>query len=117
MFYFQSPTNFKNVEKTTVYQKKNMKNAETVVKQEEESLLVKWMFHKAKCGLPIIKEALLESVQMLLRQMDRVKPFTNRKPGRAWYELFLKRHSEILQRVTQLTKGIWAVTELKLKNM
>ncbi|KAG5874870.1 hypothetical protein JTB14_035680 [Gonioctena quinquepunctata] len=89
---------------------------ETVLKQEEESLLVKRMFHVAKCGFPITKEALLGSVQMLLRQMDRVTPFTNGKPGRHWYELFLKCHPEISQRVTQnLTKARSSVTELKIR--
>lgn len=89
---------------------------ETVLKKEEESLLVKWMFHVVKCGFPITKEALLESVQMLLRQMDHVTPFTNGKPGRHWYQLFLKHHPEISQRVTQnLTKVRSSVKELKIR--
>ncbi|KAG5895467.1 hypothetical protein JTB14_013382 [Gonioctena quinquepunctata] len=77
---------------------------------------MKWMFHVAKCGCPITKEALLESVQIILRQMGRVTPFTNGKPGRHWYELFLERHPEISQRVTQnLTKARSSVTELKVR--
>lgn len=53
---------------------------------------------------------------MLLKKIDRVTPFTNDKPGRHWYELFLKRHPEISQRVSQnLTKTESSVTELKIR--
>lgn len=50
-----------NVDENVKMETKN--GLETVVKQEEESLLVKWMFHEAKCGFTITKKALLESVQ------------------------------------------------------
>lgn len=74
---------------------------ETVLKQEEESLLVKWIVGVAKCGFQLTKEVFLGNVQMLIRKMDHVTIFTNDKPGRHWYELFLRCQLENSQRVTQ----------------
>lgn len=68
-----------------------------------------------KAGFPVTKNQLLDSVAILLRELKRHTCFTNGRPGRHWYEAFLRRHQEISVRTPQnLSKARSAVTE---KNM
>jgi len=39
------------------------------------------------------KEQLLNSVQLLMGQLQKENSFTNNRPGRYWYEAFIRRHS------------------------
>ncbi|KAJ8932260.1 hypothetical protein NQ314_014806 [Rhamnusium bicolor] len=49
---------------------------------------------------------------MLIKKLDRDNPFTNGRPGRHWYQAFLKRNPELSQRVSQnLTRIRAGVTE------
>lgn len=36
-----------------------------------------------------------------MRRMNRSNPFKNNRPGRHWFEAFIKRHIEVGQRVAQ----------------
>lgn len=71
----------------------------------------------AKMGFPITRLQLLDSVAILVTKLKRPNTFNDGRPGRHWYEGFLKRHPEITQRMSQnLCASRAAVTELKLKN-
>lgn len=89
---------------------------DTTLTSDEEQLLVKWIFHIASCGFPATKLQLIDSVQLLLKQLNRPNNFTNGRPGRHWYEAFMKRHPELSQRVTQnLTNARATITENKIR--
>lgn len=78
---------------------------ETILTREEESLLVQWLFEISKCGFPATKNQMLDSVQLLLKELGRTNTFTDGRPGRKWYELFLKRHPELTKRIPQNLSG------------
>ena len=84
----------------------------TILSAEEEAVIVRWMLHLSKRGFPVTKTQLLYNVTYLVKQLDRQTIFTNEKPGRRWYEGFLRRHPEISVRVAQnLPKNRASVTE------
>lgn len=74
---------------------------ESILSKEEEVLLVKWMFHIADHGFPITKVQLLDSVQILIKNLKKPNPFTKGRPGRHWYEAFMKRHPQVSERTAQ----------------
>ncbi|XP_051168142.1 uncharacterized protein LOC127285953 [Leptopilina boulardi] len=112
-----------NVPRTTLWDKYHGRSPverkmgpECVLSKEEETLLVQWMFDVGKCGFPVTKEQLLDSVQLLVKELKKSTCFTNGRPGRAWYDAFRKRHPEISQRVSQnLTKNRASLTENKIR--
>lgn len=73
----------------------------TVFTPEEEMELVNWITECSKAGFPVDKNMLLDSVQMILNKLEKVSPFVNNKPGRSWYDLFLKRHPELSLRFSE----------------
>lgn len=88
----------------------------SVLTAEEEDTLVKWILSIAKAGFPLIKEDLLCTVQKIIQMSNRETPFTNNKPGRKWFKLFLARHPEISVRVPEtLTQSRAKVTEVGLR--
>lgn len=90
--------------------------ADTVLTKEEENLLVKWIFHVSQCGFPITKQQLIDSVQILVKNLDRENNFNNGRPGRKWYEGFLNRHADVSTRVSQnLTNARSNVSEDKIR--
>lgn len=92
------------------------KGPSTVLTAEEEDFLVKWISHVGNKGFPITKVQLLDSVEMIIRSTKRITSFTNSRPGRKWYDSFMKRHPVIAQRVAQnLTASRAAVNEEKIR--
>lgn len=90
----------------------------SILKKEEESLLVDWIFTMAKAGFPITKVQLIDSVQRILFELKRENPFTNGRPGRKWYNGFLIRNPQLAERMAQnLTKSRADVTETNVKSM
>lgn len=93
---------------------------ESYLTSEEERLLVDWIIQTGKAGFPITKTKLLDSVQRLVKNMkkknpEREFPFIGDRPGRHWYESFLRRHPEISLRTPQnLTSSRANVTEQNL---
>ena len=82
----------------------------------EEKELVDWIFDMHKRGFPVIKNQLLDTVQMIVVKTGRNTPFTNGRPGKNWYQAFLKRHPELSERMCQnLTKARASVTEGSLR--
>ncbi|KAJ3647453.1 hypothetical protein Zmor_019331 [Zophobas morio] len=113
-----------NVPRITLYYKKMGKypedrriGAPTVLTVAEEQALVKWCFFLSDRGFPVTKNQLLDSVQLLIKTIKRPNPFQNNRPGRHWYELFLKRHPEVSSRTPQnLTSSRANVTEENIRH-
>ncbi|XP_046145944.1 MFS-type transporter clz9-like [Osmia bicornis bicornis] len=64
-------------------------------------MLVDWILSIANKGFPFTKDVLLDSVQLLIKKMNRQNPFTNGRPGRHWFEAFMKRHPQLSLRTPQ----------------
>lgn len=85
---------------------------DTVLTQEEEARLEKWILDKASLGFPMHPNEVREAVQKILKAEKRPNPFTDDKPGRKWLKLFLKRHPKIAQKNAEIiSKARAAVTE------
>ncbi|XP_071056510.1 uncharacterized protein [Onthophagus taurus] len=113
-----------NVPRTTIKYKLEGKyeldcrmGPETTLTKDEEETLVKWICSVADAGFTVTRLQLLDSVQMLLKKLNRLNKFTKNRPGRKWYKCFLRRHPIISERLTQnLTKARSEVTEQKIRN-
>ncbi|KAK9694427.1 Tc5 transposase DNA-binding domain [Popillia japonica] len=88
------------------------KSGVPTVLSREEDILVNWILNMAKMGFPINKDQLLDNVTMLCRELKRHNKFNDGRPGRHWFEGFLKRHPQISLRMSEnLTAFRAAVTE------
>lgn len=113
-----------NVPRTTligklkgIYPEDCRSGAATVLKPEEEDLLEKWIFNLGKLGFPVTKFQLVDSVALLVKTLKRPNKFSGGRPGRHWFEGFLRRHPQITKRITQnLTVSRAAVTKTKIEN-
>ncbi|KAF2881314.1 hypothetical protein ILUMI_24858 [Ignelater luminosus] len=74
---------------------------ETILSKEEEQELVDWMINMAKCGFPLKKDDLLNTVHTIIKEDERKNPFKNGRPGRKWYNLFLKRNPQLAHRTAE----------------
>lgn len=94
---------------------------ESYLNHEEEKLLVDWIVTMGKAGFPVTKIELLDSVQRLVKDLkvkypEREFPFVGNRPGRHWYESFLKRNPQISVRTAQnLTSSRSNVSEQQLR--
>lgn len=85
---------------------------QTVLTKLEEDILVKWLIVMSKKHFPVNTELLMESVQKIIVGQGRPNPFTNNKPGKKWFQSFLKRHPDITEKMAQnLTKSRDDVSE------
>ncbi|CAG5027072.1 unnamed protein product [Parnassius apollo] len=57
--------------------------------------VLQWIIKIAKCGFPVKKQELLDTVQKILKDYQRPNPFKDDRPGQTWYSGFLKRNPEI----------------------
>lgn len=102
---------------TGKYEMGKKSGAPTVLTKNEEDALVKWAISLGKTGFPVSKTQLIESITLIMKTVSRKNPFTDNKPGRKWYSLFLKRHPELSQRISQnLTASRAAVSEQKIRD-
>ncbi|XP_053598650.1 uncharacterized protein LOC128668867 [Microplitis demolitor] len=93
------------------------KGPKTFLSTKEENQIVKWIFFLSDRGFPVTKNQLLDSVRDLINELGRKTPFTDNRPGRHWYESFLRQHPDIAKRVVQnLTSVRASVTENSLRN-
>ncbi|KAF9416586.1 hypothetical protein HW555_006095 [Spodoptera exigua] len=85
----------------------------TVLSHEEENILVRWVCFMAEKHFPVTKEQLLDIVQKIISEKNLDScPFTNNRPGKKWYSLFLKRHPDLSERTAHnLSKAREEVTE------
>ncbi|KAG5893729.1 hypothetical protein JTB14_022337 [Gonioctena quinquepunctata] len=88
----------------------------TVLTTNKEDLLEKWILSLAKVHHPVNKEQLLDSVSLIVQESKRPNPFANSRPGRKWYDSFMKRHPNLSERVAQnLTPARENVSEPQLR--
>lgn len=81
-----------------------------------EEKIVDWLLDIAKMGLPINKENLLDSIQKIVQAGEMKTPFEEGRPGRRWFELFLKRHPRVSQKHSEyLSKARANVSEKKIR--
>lgn len=84
----------------------------TFLSVEEENGLVEWALYCQRKGRPVTKNLLLDSVLILVKNQKKKTPFTNDRPGRDWYNAFLRRHPILCERISQnLTPCRAAVTQ------
>lgn len=89
----------------------------SVLKSEEEEMLVKWIFYVTDAGFPVEKDQLLDNVQNLIRGLKRKNPFQDDRPGDKWFKLFRNRHPDVSVRVARNSvDSRAAVTEGSLRS-
>lgn len=67
----------------------------TVLTQEEEQELIHWIDQKASSGRPASKKEFMDTVEVFVKNINRKNPFTNGRPGRHWFEGFIRRHPNL----------------------
>lgn len=88
----------------------------TILTASEENKIKEWLLYIAKTGFPATKDQLLDSVQLLLKNLKRQNNFKNGRPGRRWYEGFLKRNPDISERISQhLVKSRSTIRETSIR--
>lgn len=65
---------------------------ETYLTKDEENILEKWIVDMYCRRAPITKHELLDRVQRMITEKQKETPFHDNRPGKKWYNLFLKRH-------------------------
>lgn len=82
-----------------------------------EQELANWIIANAKNGFPVNKDALLYSVQKIVEKSKIKSPSVENKPGRKWFDSFLKRHPIVRQNhVEYVNKARAEITESKIRN-
>ena len=74
---------------------------ETILTHNEEASLVQWIHDCSSNLLPVYKDHLLNSVALMVKLMDRDNPFSNGRPGRHWYQNFLKRQFSVTEKILE----------------
>lgn len=98
------------------YDMKTKMGPKTVLILDEENSLVNWLITISKAGFPTTRNQLLDRVALLIKRLKRDNNFNNGRPGRHWFEGFLRRHKQLSQRMTQnLTQSRGAITEEKVR--
>ncbi|KAG5871943.1 hypothetical protein JTB14_022418 [Gonioctena quinquepunctata] len=59
---------------------------------EGEKKLVDWVLSLAKCGFPMTKSDLLQTVEAIVKNTEKESLFKDGRPGQKWYLNFFKRH-------------------------
>lgn len=73
----------------------------TVLDATEEEDIVQWIFDRAKMGLPVTKDDLIDAVGTYVSSTNKPNPFIANRPGRHWYEGFKRRHPDLTIRTPQ----------------
>lgn len=73
----------------------------TILSESEENEIVEWIIECCEKGFPVTKNQLLASVEVICLKTGRKNSFKNNKPGRHWFENFMKRHPEISKRLAE----------------
>lgn len=83
----------------------------------EENRLVEWIIKISRAGFPLVKEDILCTVQRIIVNSQRETNFTENKPGKKWFDLFMKRHRQRLSKRTPetLTNIRASVTENQIR--
>jgi len=62
---------------------------------------VQWILRMCSRECPITKEHLINSIAIILKKSKKLHPFTDKRPGRHWYEGFLRRHPQLKTRMSE----------------
>lgn len=92
-----------NVPKTTIIHRmkgrstgnKQKTGPEPLLGTQVENRIIEWVINIAKCGFPLKKSDLLNTVEKLAKDLGKDHLFKDGKPGQKWYFNFLKCHPEI----------------------
>lgn len=85
---------------------------DSILTKEEETALKDWCIALAKCGFPLKSDDLLNTVHNIISEENRPNPFVNNRPGKKWYQSFLRRNPELSERTPEnISKGRAAITE------
>lgn len=85
---------------------------DTILSKEEETAIKDWCVALAKSGFPLKSDDLLNTVYNIISEDKRPNPFVNNRPGKKWFQSFLKRNPELSERTPEnISKGRAAVTE------
>lgn len=57
-----------------------------------EKKVVEWLLNISKCGFPVRKQELLDTVQEIIREGKIKNNFKDDRPGQKWFEKFLARN-------------------------
>ncbi|XP_047740658.1 uncharacterized protein LOC108672321 isoform X2 [Hyalella azteca] len=69
---------------------------------DEEEAIVTWIKECCRRGLPPHKNDILNTVQRLIKDIPgRKSPFRNDRPGRGWFEGFMRRHQDLSVRIPE----------------
>ena len=66
-----------------------------VLSPAEEALFVKWILYFHQRGFTVSKNRLIDNAEDFIQKWKIKTMFTNGRPGRHWYEAFLRRHPEV----------------------
>ena len=90
---------------------------DTVLTEEEEDLIAKWILDMAKVGYPLHPEDVKDTVKDIVVKLERKNTFTDNRPGDKWMKLFLGRHSEIVKKNAEILSIARSdVTEGKIRS-
>nr|UUG47255.1 ORF42 [Bracoviriform inaniti] len=93
------------------------KGPATILLPKEEELIKNWIIDKARLGFPMHPEDVKDAVQKIVVEEKRPNPFTNNRPGKKWFSLFLQRNPDIALKNTEiLSKARASVTEEHILN-
>ena len=82
----------------------------------EEKLLCDWLIEMSRRGIPVSQKCLLDSIQKILSDDGRDHPFAGNRPGRTWFNAFMKRHQQLAQRSAEsICRSRGALTEKCIK--
>lgn len=100
-----------------VIEKKRKIGPDPIMGIQGEEKISRWVINMAKCGFPIRKKDLLETVAGIVKDSGKPTPFKEGKPGETWYRCFLKRHPEIsIREAESINKARAVVTEERVRN-
>ncbi|XP_057332989.1 uncharacterized protein LOC130672420 [Microplitis mediator] len=89
----------------------NRKGPSTVLSKAEEDALANWCRNLVKCGFPLKKEDLLNTVAQIIKSDGRQTPFTDGRPGIKWYKAFMNRNKLTPKTPETISKGRAVITE------
>lgn len=83
---------------------------------DSEKKVVEWLLNISKCGFPVKKQELLDTVQKIIRDGELENKFKDDRPGQKWFVKFLARNKEVsLKNAEGINKGRAQVTEESIR--
>lgn len=112
------------IPRTTIQDRLSRKRSDTIETRgpdpvlgiEGEKQVKEWLLAIGKCGFPVKKQELLDTVQKIVKDHGTKNPFKGDRPGETWYLNFLKRHPDISCRKAEgINKARARVTEESIR--